>query len=140
MKLRVKILIVVVLGIAVVAVLALKKTPDSPDGHVWAPTTQPRRQLPRLLDLGKGRCIPCKQMMPVLQELRQEYTGRLRVEYIDITENSKAAEAYSIRMIPTQIFFSADGKELWRHDGFISKEDILARWRELGVDLSSSKP
>jgi thioredoxin 1 len=38
-------------------------------------------------------------------------------------------------VIPTQIFFDAEGKELFRHVGFFAKEDILAKWKELGVEL-----
>jgi thioredoxin 1 len=40
-------------------------------------------------------------------------------------------------MIPTQIFYDADGNELFRHEGFYAKEDILAKWAELGIDLSN---
>ena len=45
-----------------------------------------------------------------------------------------------MRVSPTQIFFKSDGKEAFRHEGFFGKEDILAKWKELGVDLSGSKP
>ena len=45
------------------------------------------------------------------------------------------AKKYDVEMIPTQIFFDADGKELFRHTGFFSKEDILAKWKELDVEL-----
>ena len=44
-------------------------------------------------------------------------------------------KAYKIKLIPTQIFFDASGKELFRHVGFFGKEDILGKWKELGVDL-----
>jgi thioredoxin 1 len=43
-----------------------------------------------------------------------------------------------MRSIPTQIFFDATGKELWRHVGFISKEDILGKWKELGLTLKAA--
>jgi thioredoxin 1 len=49
--------------------------------------------------------------------------------------NPDAGKPYSIEMIPTQIFFDASGKELFRHTGFFGKEDILAKWKELGVEL-----
>jgi thioredoxin 1 len=42
-------------------------------------------------------------------------------------------------MIPTQIFFDADGKELFRHEGFFSKEDILAKWKEFGVGIENAQ-
>ena len=46
-------------------------------------------------------------------------------------------KAYKIKLIPTQIFFDASGKERFRHEGFFGKEDILAKWKELGVDLKA---
>jgi thioredoxin 1 len=54
---------------------------------------------------------------------------------VDVWENPKAGQPYGIKMIPTQIFYDAAGKELFRHEGFFSKEDILAKWKELGVNL-----
>lgn len=101
------------------------------------PTTQPAAQaaknvtappvdakLPRLVDLGAKKCIPCKKMAPILDALRDQYAGRLKVEFIDVWENRSAAQPYGIRVIPTQILYDRDGKELWRHEGFISKEDL----------------
>ena len=94
-----------------------------------------RAARPRLLDLGAGKCIPCKMMAPILDELKEEYAGRLDVEFIDVWQNRDAADRYGIQSIPTQIFFDASGKELYRHQGFFAKEDILKKWKELGVDL-----
>lgn len=91
--------------------------------------------LPRLLDLGSVECIPCKKMAPLLEELKKEYAGKLIVEFIDVWENPDAGDKYGISLIPTQIFFDAQGKELFRHEGFFSKEDILAKWQEFGVEL-----
>ncbi len=91
--------------------------------------------IPRLVDLGAGKCIPCKAMAPVLDQLGKDYAGKLQVEIIDVWQDRSAAEPYRIGMIPTQIFYAADGRELSRHEGFMSREDILARWKELGVAL-----
>lgn len=97
-------------------------------------------QTPKLLDLGSKSCIPCKMMAPLLEELTKEYAGRLQVEFIDVwlKENAAKGKEYGINAIPTQIFFAPDGKELWRHEGFLSKEDILAKWKELGYDLGTA--
>ena len=126
-----KIGIVVVLAVAVIAVIVMKK------GGSSSPSVQPTAQatggLPRLVDLGSTTCIPCKMMAPVLEELKKEYAGRMQVEFIDVNENPDAANPFGIKLIPTQVFLDASGKELWRHEGFISKEDILAKWKELGV-------
>ena len=97
-------------------------------------------KVPRLVDLGADRCIPCKAMAPILKELKTEYAGRLEVEFIDVWKNPDAGKEYQIRIIPTQIFYDAKGKERFRHEGFYGKKDILAKWKELGVDLGSPKP
>lgn len=97
------------------------------------------KSLPRLVDLGAKKCIPCKQMIPVLGALTSEYAGRLEVVFIDVWENRAAGKEYGIRLIPTQIFYDASGKELFRHEGYWSKEAILAKFEELGVNLSETK-
>lgn len=96
--------------------------------------------LPRLVDLGAGKCIPCKQMKPILAELTRDYAGQFTVVFIDVWENREEGPKYGIRMIPTQIFYGADGRELFRHEGFYSKEAILAKWRELGVIIREPAP
>ena len=97
-------------------------------------------KLPKLLDLGSKKCIPCIKMAPILVELKKEYAGRFDVEFIDVwlKENADAARKHGIKLIPTQIFFGTDGKELWRHEGFLSKEAILAKWKELGYDFGGA--
>jgi len=97
-----------------------------------------RHVLPRLIDLGADKCIPCKLMAPILEELKQEYAGKMDVQFVDVWKNPAPGKKYGIRVIPTQIFFDASGKELFRHEGFISKEDILAKWTELGHDFGAS--
>ena len=91
--------------------------------------------VPRLIDLGAGKCIPCKAMAPILEQLRADFAGRLEVTFIDVWQKPDEGQAHQIRMIPTQIFYGADGRELARHEGFISREDILSKWKALGVEL-----
>jgi len=94
------------------------------------------KKLPRLVDLGADKCIPCKMMAPILEDLSVEYKGKLEVVFIDVWKNPGEGKKYNLRVIPTQIFFDANGKELYRHEGFFSKEDILAKWKEFGIDFS----
>lgn len=131
-----KIAIVVVLVIVVGVVIAMKQSGSSPDMDqtTTRPAAPPKTPLPKLLDLGSKGCIPCKLMAPILEELKTQYADKFEVEFIDIHKNRVPAETYDIRVIPTQIFFDAKGRELWRHEGFMSKEDILGKWKELGVD------
>ena len=93
--------------------------------------------LPKLVDLGAGKCIPCKAMAPILDDLRKTYQGQFDVQFIDVSENPDAATQYSVQVIPTQIFYDAGGVERFRHEGFFAKEDILAKWGELNVALAA---
>ncbi|HUT29416.1 MAG TPA: organomercurial lyase [Sedimentisphaerales bacterium] len=131
----VKVTIVLVLAAAVALVVIFKKRSSSSTAPP-PPKIEAAKALPRLVDLGADKCIPCKLMAPMLEELRKEYAGRLRVDFIDVWKNPDAAKGYGIKLIPTQIFFDASGKERFRHEGFFAKEDILGKWKELGVDLA----
>ena len=135
MKTPIKILIVAALAVTVVAAVALKQGKSESERRRWR-RSGPRAALPRLVDLGAGKCIPCKQMAPILEELKKEYAGRMEVEFIDVWKNPDAGKAYGVEMIPTQIFYDASGTELFRHTGFFGREDILGKWKELGVELS----
>jgi thioredoxin 1 len=103
------------------------------------PAASQAKALPRLVDFGAGKCIPCKMMAPILEELKRTYVGKLDVEFIDVWENPDAGKKYGISIIPTQIFYDASGKELFRHEGFFRKEDILAKWKDFGVDLAGEQ-
>jgi thioredoxin 1 len=136
MKMPAKIVIVAALAVTVVAAVALKQGKSEPKDAAAA--SGPRAAVPRLVDLGAGKCIPCKQMAPILEELKKEYAGRMEVEFIDVWKNPDAGKAYGVEMIPTQIFYDASGTELFRHTGFFGREDILGKWKELGVELAAA--
>ena len=91
-------------------------------------------KLPRLVDLGKGTCIPCKKMKPILDELTVEYKGRAIVKVIDLRYEPQEAREYGIRLIPTQIFYDAEGNEVYRHEGFMDKQSIERKFAEMGVN------
>lgn len=91
--------------------------------------------LPRLIDLGADKCIPCKMMAPILEQLKEDYEGQFEVVFIDVWKNPTAGRQWRIRVIPTQIFLDGSGKELFRHEGFFSKQDILNKWAELGIEV-----
>jgi len=88
--------------------------------------------VPSLIDLGSTGCVPCQQMAPILKELAAEYRGKVKVEVIDVYEHGDLAERYGVRAIPTQVFLDAQGKEVSRHIGFYPKEEIVAKFKELG--------
>ena len=88
--------------------------------------------LPVLLDLGSTTCVPCKTMAPILDEMRETFAGQFDVRFVDVKKNAEAARDYAVRIIPTQIFLDESGNELFRHQGFFSREDMLAEWEKLG--------
>lgn len=97
---------------------------------------EPPPQLPRLVDLGAGKCIPCKKMAPILEEMKKDYAGVVDVVFLDVWKDPKAGKPYKIRVIPTQVFFDKAGKEVFRHEGFFSREDIEKVFLEkMGVKL-----
>ena len=138
---KIAVIIVLVLALAGILVLKQSKSPfvgrelNVSSGEA-AQSVQQKTGLPRLVDLGADKCIPCKMMAPILEEIRREYQGRLEVTFIDVWKNPGAGREYGIRAIPTQIFYDASGRELFRHEGFYSKEDILSRWLALGIDIN----
>jgi len=138
MSTPVKILIVVVLTGLVGTAIALKNRNKAAATPPVATATS--KSLPKLLDLGAGKCIPCKMMAPILEELKKDYADKFVTEFIDVWENEGAAKKYGVEVIPTQIFFDANGKELFRHVGFYSKEDILNKWKELGINVTKVNP
>ncbi len=89
--------------------------------------------LPKLLDFGRGICIPCKKMAPILQELSEEYKSRVIIKIIEIDREKELTRINRIRLIPTQIFFDAKNKEVFRHEGFMDKEAIKKVFEKMGV-------
>lgn len=121
--------VLVVVGVAWFRTARQAHTARQPSG-----TSAPAPgNLPRVVDLGADKCKACKELAPILAELKKEYAGRVIVEFIDVWVNPTAGELYMIRVIPTQVFFDADGKEVWRHEGFLPKEEFVKKFAELGV-------
>ena len=100
-------------------------------------TIAPTKGMVTMLDIGKGKCIPCKMMAPILKRLKKEYDGKASIVFIDISKDHAPAVKYGIRAIPTQIFFDKEGKEIHRHVGFMSEDDIVRQLKKMGVNRPS---
>ena len=72
-------------------------------------------------------------MVSVLESLRKEVGTSVRIDFVDVKEDNKKAEMANINLIPTQIFYDATGKEVFRHEGYFSKDDILKVMKEKGL-------
>lgn len=91
---------------------------------------------PVMVDFGSTSCVPCKMMVPVLDELKANYAKGLETIFVHVNEDPDKTQEFAIKMIPTQIFFDATGKELERHTGFISTEDILKTFKKYDIVLT----
>jgi len=89
--------------------------------------------LPKLIDFGANKCIPCKKMAPILQELTEEYKGRVIIKVIEVYQEQELTRANKVRLIPTQIFFDAKNEEVFRHVGFMDKHQIKKVFENMGV-------
>ena len=87
------------------------------------------------IELGSVRCIPCKKMQPVMDEIKKEYKGQVKVIFYDVwtSEGKPYAYKYKIRLIPTQVFLDKDGKEYYRHEGFFPKDELVKVLKQKGV-------
>jgi thioredoxin 1 len=93
----------------------------------------PTPGLVTMVDLGATKCIPCKMMAPIIEELQKEYAGRASIIFIDVWEHNEQVDRFGIRAIPTQIFYDKTGREVERHVGFLDKKSIVAAFEKLGV-------
>lgn len=96
--------------------------------------------VPKIVDVGAEKCIPCKMMVPVLDQLKKDYKGKLQVEFVDIWKYPNAGNKYGVKLIPTQILYDSKGKEIARHTGFWPKKDIIAEFKKHGIKLVSNLP
>ena len=97
------------------------------------PSDLPVKGTVTMIDIGARKCIPCKMMAPIREELEKEYKDRAAIVFIDVWQNPEEGRKYRIRSIPTQIFYDKEGKEVFRHEGFFDKASIVAKLEQLGV-------
>lgn len=109
--------------------------------HILSPNTAraadtkeiPAKGMVTMVDLGAKKCVPCKMMAPIMEKVEKDYQGKAVIHFYDVWEDRAPAERFGIRGIPTQIFFDKDGKEVYRHVGFMSEADIVSQLTQMGV-------
>jgi thioredoxin 1 len=94
----------------------------------------PVKDMVTMIDLGATQCIPCKMMAPIMEKMEKVYRGKAAIVFIDVWKYRSEAGRFGIRAIPTQIFFDSQGKEIYRHVGFMGEEAIVAQLKKMGVE------
>ena len=95
----------------------------------------PVKNMVTMVDLGAGKCIPCKMMAPIIKSLQEEYVGKAAIVFIDVWKHPEQNRRFNAYTIPTQVFYNKNGDEIYRHEGFFGKDSILAILKKAGVDV-----
>ena len=74
-----------------------------------------------MIDFGSDECVPCKEMAPVLEKANGESQGKALVKFVDVWDNPSAANGFPVQVIPTQVFFDADGSPYVPSEGLPEK-------------------
>ena len=104
-----------------------------PENHATAQSI-PVKGMVTMVDLGANECIPCKMMVPVMEKVEKKYHGKAAIIFIDVWKDKAPAKRFGIRAIPTQIFFDKEGKEVFRHEGFMGEAYIDRVFNKMGVN------
>jgi thioredoxin len=86
---------------------------------------------PAIYEFGAGYCVSCKEMALVMKEIAGHYGDRLEVRMVYADKEKDLFQQYKVMLIPTQVFLNAEGKEVDRHLGALSKEEVIKKLREL---------
>lgn len=90
-----------------------------------------------MVEFGASSCTTCRNMKSILEATALQLQGRAHVVVIDLNKDYSAASPFNIRMMPTQVFFAADGREIGRHLGGMAQAEIVQR---LGFGTEGNKP
>jgi thiol-disulfide isomerase/thioredoxin len=89
---------------------------------------------PSMIEFGAAGCVPCDMMQPILDKLRKEFPSRLNVVFVHVGEERVLAARFGIRAIPVQVFYDRDGKEVFRHEGFLAEPEVRKVLATIGVN------
>jgi len=104
---------------------------------VWQPLpTQaqgavPATGKPALYEFGAGYCVSCKEMAKIMAELTTSHSDQVEFRMVYVDKEKPLFEQYKIMLIPTQVFLDTSGKEVDRHIGALTKEEVLKKLKEL---------
>ncbi len=91
----------------------------------------PAKGKPALYEFGSKYCIPCKEMKEVMAALKSSHGDQVEFRMIYVDEEKPMFGEYKVVAIPTQVFLDTSGKEVDRHLGALSKEEVLKKLKEL---------
>lgn len=82
--------------------------------------------LPVVIDFWATWCGPCRMVAPIIDELAEEYDGKVLIGKCDVEEGDEIAAQYRVRNVPTILFFKG-GQQVDKHVGAATKEQLKAK-------------
>lgn len=131
-------IVLITIGLAIVATIASALISNR---HLVSVTTEQLASLPDrpvVYELGSNSCSSCVAMLEVMKKLESSHSARINVVKIDVFKDETAQTKFDLRVIPTQVIKNKDGVEVFRHEGFISYEALVAKLDQLSL-LSDKK-
>jgi len=86
---------------------------------------------PTIYEFGRKLCPVCGKNALVLKEVEAKYRGQMILRFLFIDEDEPLFRAYGVTFVPTQVFLDASGKEVFRHEGPISQQELITKLKEL---------
>lgn len=117
--------------------IAAGVTAQSKKDGSGSPANASSKPVVTFVELGSVKCIPCRQMQPVMKAIEEKYGEQVNVVFYDVWKADQAeyAQTYKIRVIPTQVFLDRDGKEFFRHEGFYPEAEIDKLLQKRGLKI-----
>ena len=97
------------------------------------------KKVPVLLEFGRGWCKPCKYMKPILDDMSAVYAGKAIIMTVDMDVNKDLVRDFRIRLMPTQVFLTPDGKEFFRNEGVFERDSIMKVFAQMGVGTPATQ-
>lgn len=97
----------------------------------WSQGSSSSKAKPALYEFGAGYCFSCKEMEKVMGELKPVYSDQVELRMVYADKERDLFQQYKIMLIPTQVFLDASGKEVDRHIGPLTKEEVIQKLKEL---------
>jgi thioredoxin 1 len=119
------------LGLAITLAACTSK-PPAPQGSPAGKAADIAAKV-TFVELGSVSCIPCKKMQPIMKSIEARYVGQVKVIFHDVLKDRSKSQEFGIKLIPTQVFLDASGKEITRHEGFFPEEDIDKILKDQGL-------
>jgi thioredoxin 1 len=97
----------------------------------WSQGSPPPQGKPALYEFGAGYCVSCKEMAKVMAELKTSHSDQVEFRMVYVDKEKPLFEQYKIMLIPTQVFLDTSGKEVDRHIGALTKDEVIKKLQEL---------